>query len=157
MPNGAVSGDAHWTRQHPEKVPRGENHPRAALRGLMRRTALEMLAGGRSIRCVARDLGVSRRAVETAAKALPRILITEHAIDRYIERIRPTVTRGQALSELVKITTGAHPVKEIEPGLWLWRGPTPRRLRLRVDARVPSALRLVTVLTAHDGMTRHLR
>lgn len=121
-----------------------------------------MVAAGHSIRHVARELGVSRKAVANATRtAVPRILespfrITEHAIDRYIERIRPGIPRARALRELCAITRGAHAVKEIEPGLWLWRGPKPRRLRLRVSTREPGPPQLVTVLTAHDGMRRHL-
>lgn len=65
-----ASGDAHWTRVYPERVPRGERHPRAALRGLMRKATLEMLAAGRSIRSVAKDVGVSRKAVSTLAHTL---------------------------------------------------------------------------------------
>lgn len=84
------------------------------------------------------------------------LFITPHAILRYIERIRPEIDRDRALTELIAIAEGAHPVKEIEPGLWLWRGPKPRRLRLRVSTIGPGLPQLVTVLTAHDGMRRHL-
>lgn len=82
--------------------------------------------------------------------------ITSHAVRRYIERIRPGISYERALGELIEISEGAHPVKEIEPGLWLWRGPRPRRLRLRVSTKEPGAPQLVTVLTAHDGMRRHI-
>lgn len=85
-----------------------------------------------------------------------RVLVTEHAVARYIERIRPGLAEDSALRELAAMLSGSHPVKELEPGLWLWRGPKPRRLRLRVDVRDPEQPRLVTVLTAHDGMRRHL-
>lgn len=82
--------------------------------------------------------------------------ITPHAVRRYIERIRPVLGYDKALDELVAISERAHAVKEIEPGLWLYRGPSPRRLRLRVSMRGPGQPQLVTVLTAHDGMRRHL-
>jgi hypothetical protein len=82
--------------------------------------------------------------------------ITPHAVWRYVERIRPGLTYERALRELIDICKGAHAVKEIEPGLSLWRGPKPRRLRLRVSTREPGLPQLVTVLTAHDGMRRHI-
>lgn len=82
--------------------------------------------------------------------------ISPHAVQRYIERIRPGISYERALGELVAMSEAAHPVKEIEPGLWLWRGPKPRRLRFRVSTSGAGAPQLVTVLTAHDGMRRHL-
>ena len=78
--------------------------------------------------------------------------ITRHAVERYIERIRPGLAYPQALAYLTQESRGAHRVKEIEPGLWLWRGSKPRRLRFRIT----TAGELVTVLTSHDGMRRHL-
>ena len=83
------------------------------------------------------------------------MFITPHAVSRYIERVRPGIARDRALRELIDLTKGAHAVKEIAPGLWLWRGPSPRRLRFRVSTRLPGAPQLVTVLTAHDGMRKH--
>jgi hypothetical protein len=83
--------------------------------------------------------------------------ITPHAIDRYIERVRPGISRGQALRDLIEMSRGAHVVKEIEPGLWLWRGPKPRRLRLRVSSREPGLPQLVTVIEAHDGLQANRR
>jgi len=85
-----------------------------------------------------------------------QVFITPHAVERYVERIRPGISYERALTELIAICERAHAVKEIEAGLWLWRGPKPRRLRLRVSTRGDGAPQLVTVLTAHDGMRRHL-
>lgn len=82
--------------------------------------------------------------------------ITPHAVHRYIERIRPGLGYEQALRELIEQSDKAHAVKEIEPGLWLYRGTKPRRLRFRVSTRGERSPQLVTVLTAHDGMRRHL-
>lgn len=80
--------------------------------------------------------------------------ITPHAVARYIERVRPQLTYELALSELIAESKSAHMVKEIEHGMWLYRGAKPRRLRFRVSTREPGLPQLVTVLTAHDGLRR---
>lgn len=75
-------------------------------------------------------------------------LITPHAVDRYVERVR-RVARGQAVEDLIAMAAAAHRVKARPDGLWIHRGPKPRRLRLIVDEScIPP--RLVTVLTAFD-------
>jgi hypothetical protein len=84
------------------------------------------------------------------------LFITPHAVARYIERVRPRLAYDEALRELVEIAKGAHAVKLLPTGLWLWRGPRPLRLRLYVGGREQGLPQLVTVLTAHDGMRRHL-
>lgn len=76
--------------------------------------------------------------------------ITPHAVHRYIERVRPHLTYERALSDLIEESRRAHAVKEIQPGLWLWRGGKPRRLRFRVSVMGSGAPQLVTVLTAFD-------
>lgn len=80
--------------------------------------------------------------------------ITPHAVKRYIERVRPHLSYERALADLVAESKRAHAVKEIEPGLWLWRGGKPRRLRFRVSTLGDGAPQLVTVLAAHDGLQR---
>lgn len=80
-----------------------------------------------------------------------RWFVTPHAVQRYRERIDPLATYDDALAYLIAASERAHPVKEIQPGLWLWRGPKPRELRYRVSVREPGLPQLVTVLTPFDG------
>lgn len=75
-------------------------------------------------------------------------LITPHAVDRYVERVM-RVPRGRAVEDLIAMAARAHRVKVRADGLWLWRGPKPRRLRLVVDESCDPP-RLVTVLTTFD-------
>lgn len=84
-----------------------------------------------------------------------RWFVTPHAVQRYRERIDRRATYDEALSALIAMSEGAHAVREIEPGLWLWRGPKPRRLRLRVSTVGPGLPQLVTVIEAHDGLQGH--
>lgn len=79
--------------------------------------------------------------------------ITEHAVDRYLERVRPGVSRDRARQALERHCAGSHYVKTLPSGVEYWRGPKPRRLRLRVE-RVGEKLRLVSVLEAFDGLRR---
>jgi hypothetical protein len=59
----------------------------------------------------------------------------------------------EAKAVLLAMCQRAHPVKALPSGLWLWRGPKPLRLRLRV--RDAGAVReLVTVLEDCDGRRR---
>lgn len=78
-------------------------------------------------------------------------LITAHALIRYVERIRPGISYDRALEELKFHCLGAHPVKELPNGIEVWRGPNPRRIRLRVE-RANGRLELVTVMPAYDGL-----
>lgn len=82
-----------------------------------------------------------------------RWFVTPHAVERYRERVED-VSYADALASLVAESERAHPVREIEPGLWLWRGAKPRRLRFRVSTHGPGLPQLVTVLEAHDGRRR---
>lgn len=78
--------------------------------------------------------------------------ITPHAVRRYIERIAPGLTYEQALGALVRLSTEAQRVRDIAPGLALYRGPKPLRVRLRVATGEGDELpQLVTVLPCHDG------
>lgn len=77
--------------------------------------------------------------------------VTDHAVQRYIERVRRGLPYDQALGEIVYQSHHAHFVKALPSGLELWRGPKPRRLRFRVDpSRDGGKPRLVTVLFAFD-------
>lgn len=78
-------------------------------------------------------------------------LISAHAIERYCERIDRRATREQALEAMIAMAEGAHRVKALASGLALFRGPKPRRIRMRVDERTAPPM-LVTVLAAHDGL-----
>jgi hypothetical protein len=85
-----------------------------------------------------------------------RWFITPHAVRRYIERVDRTASYGQALGELVRFSDVARPIKEISPGVWLYRGGRPLRLRFRVASspvRVdgdPGMPQLLTVIPGHD-------
>lgn len=87
------------------------------------------------------------------ARARPGWTITEHAVDRYLERVRPGASRGHARHELEQHCAVAHYVKTLPSGIEYWRGPKPRRIRLRVE-RDGDTLRLVSVLEAFDGLRR---
>lgn len=80
-------------------------------------------------------------------------VISEHAADRYRERIVPGVTRRLAREHLRWHCEGAHFVKMLASGIELWRGPKPRRLRLRVE-RNGARMILVTVIETFDGLRR---
>lgn len=77
--------------------------------------------------------------------------ITDHAVQRYIQRVRRGLPYDQAIGELVYQSHHAHFVKALPGGLELWRGPKPRRLRFRVEpAGNGGRPRLVTVLFTFD-------
>ena len=76
--------------------------------------------------------------------------ITPHAVRRYIERVERNATYEQALSTLIDWSLRARKKKEIKPGVWLYRGPRPLRLRLRVSHIGPGLPQLVTVLKSKD-------
>lgn len=86
-----------------------------------------------------------------------RWFITPHAVRRYIERVRPGLDYEQALAEITEHSLTARRVKEIAPGIDLWRGAKPLRLRFRVaaDQRRPDGSfgkpQLLTVMGGHDG------
>jgi len=79
-----------------------------------------------------------------------RWFITPHAVRRYVERVDPLANYEQALAELVRCSERARRVKEIEPGVWLYREGRPRRLRFRVAENGNGAPQLMTVLAGHD-------
>lgn len=79
-----------------------------------------------------------------------RWFITPHAVRRYIERIAPRLTYEQALAELVRYSDTARRVKEISPGVALYRSGRPHRLRFRVSETGPGLPQLLTVMGGHD-------
>lgn len=83
--------------------------------------------------------------------AAGRWFVTSHAVRRYMERVDHAADYDTALAYLVSQSEVAHAVKQIEPGVWLYRGTKPRRLRFRVSTRGPGLPQLVTVLGAFDG------
>jgi hypothetical protein len=87
-----------------------------------------------------------------------RWFITPHAVRRYIERVDRRAGYEQALAELVRFSEVARPVKEISPGVWLFRSGKPLRLRFRVatDQRDGEAPQLLTVMAGHDRGWRRL-
>jgi hypothetical protein len=78
-------------------------------------------------------------------------LITAHALRRYVERVRPGISFAQAAKDLERHCSGSHLVKMLPSGIESWRGPAPRRIRLRVR-RNGNRLELVTVQPAFDGL-----
>jgi hypothetical protein len=87
-----------------------------------------------------------------------RWFITPHAVRRYIQRVAPGLTYEQALGELVHLSESARRVKERAPGIWLWRGPKPRRLRFVVSTRGAGELpQLLTLYAGHDKGWRTMR
>lgn len=82
-----------------------------------------------------------------------RWVVSEHAVDRFLERVCPGVPRERVRGHLVQQCQGAHYVKTLASGLEQWRGPKPRRMRLRVQ-RDGESLILATVLEAFDGLRR---
>lgn len=75
--------------------------------------------------------------------------MTPHAVRRYQERVE-AVPYELALARLIDEMDRAHLVREIGPGVELWRGGRPRQLRFRVSRRGHGLPQLVTVLRAHD-------
>jgi hypothetical protein len=76
--------------------------------------------------------------------------ITPHAVRRYIERVDLSASYEEALAELIRWSEVARPKKKIAPGVWLYRGPRPLRLRLRVSHKGPGLPQLMTVLKSKD-------
>ena len=75
-----------------------------------------------------------------------RFFVTPHAVRRFIERIDPRLTYEQALAELVGCSERVRRVKELSPGVWLYREGRPRRLRFIVAINGHGAPQLLTVL-----------
>lgn len=77
------------------------------------------------------------------------MILSDHAVTRYIERMRPRLSHEEAVRELEQLCAGAHRVRAINEGLELWRTARPSKLRLRVQPGDPPTL--VTVLTPFDA------
>lgn len=56
-----ISGDAHWTRRHPERLLRGEAHPNHVVTDEMRRGMRAMRANGEAFHTIAARFGVGVR------------------------------------------------------------------------------------------------
>jgi hypothetical protein len=76
--------------------------------------------------------------------------VTPHAVRRYIERVDGSLSYEQALAELVCWSQKARRVKELRPGVWLYRGGKPKRLRFRVAENDNGAPQLLTVMGGKD-------
>ncbi len=76
--------------------------------------------------------------------------ITPHAVRRYIDRVDRFATYEQALEVLIQWSERAKRKKEIAPGVWLYRGPRPLRLRLRVSHAGDRLPQLLTVIKSKD-------
>lgn len=89
------------------------------------------------------------------APVLSSWLITAHALERYVERVHRGISFRQALEELRIQLNGAHrnESRKFSNGLEEWRGPKPRRIRIRVR-RDGDRLEVVTVIPAWDGLAR---
>lgn len=77
-----------------------------------------------------------------------RIWVTNHAVVRFRERVAPWHP-GRVRRYLVEQCEQGHFVKVLACGLELWRGPKPRRLRLRVS-RQGNVMVLESVLFSFD-------
>lgn len=77
--------------------------------------------------------------------------ITPHAIDRFIERVRPWWSREQAFRWLVEASQTAQLRRVDEGGVEHWQSTTAPRCRLRVTRNDHGQRVLMTVLTPHDG------
>jgi hypothetical protein len=79
-----------------------------------------------------------------------RWFVTPHSVRRYIERVDRRATYEQALAALVSFSERARRVREISPGVWLYRGPRPQKLRFRVAEGGAGLPQLLTVMGGHD-------
>lgn len=79
-------------------------------------------------------------------------IISDHAVQRYILRVRPRLTYQQAHAELVEASRVAHFVRPRGPSGDLWRSNRPLRLRLIVNNGV-----LLTVLPGVDSVDWEVR
>lgn len=78
--------------------------------------------------------------------AVGRFFITPHAVRRYQERVRPC-SYEEALAALIEASKSAHKVKDLEPGVEVWRAPRRHgRIRLRVSTKGPGLPQVMTVL-----------
>ena len=77
-----------------------------------------------------------------------RWFVSPHAVVRFRQRVADW-TNDRVRHYLVEQCRGAHFVKALACGLELWRGPKPRRIRLRVS-RQGNVLVLESVLFTFD-------
>lgn len=67
-PERRTRGDAHWTRQHPQNIPRGEHRASAKLTEAQVRWAIAQMADGVQQQDIARQLGVSKGLINQVAR-----------------------------------------------------------------------------------------
>ncbi len=77
--------------------------------------------------------------------------ITPHAVHRYIERVRPYLGYDDALLVLAETSNWARRIRELEAGVFLWRGPRPDRLRCLVSENTCHERPLPQLLTVYTG------
>lgn len=87
---------------------------------------------------------------------VPRWLLTDHAIERYRERVNRRATYEQAIEELQRDIAGGHLVRK-EGEIEHWKGARPRQIRFRVRRAPDGTGEVFTVIEAHDGLQRYRR
>ena len=103
-------------------------------------------------RLVREEQGASHR--KRVGPQEKRLYFTRHAIDKYRIEMRHGIGFYRALRELIAMHARIHFVKRLDSGLESWRGPTPMRLRFRVDQGAGGLMQVVTVLQAADNMEK---
>ena len=84
--------------------------------------------------------------------AVGRWFVTPHAVQRYRERVDPSLSYDGALCALVVLSERAHFVKRREDGVEHWRvGRSDGHLRFRVQPQPTGLPQLLTVLPAFNG------
>lgn len=81
--------------------------------------------------------------------------VTPHAVQRFRERFAHEMTYEQAWEFLIAQSKTARYVKEWKPGVFLFRGPRPKRLRYWVGFEEGRQPQLITVMGGHDPGYRH--
>lgn len=67
-----------------------------------------------------------------------KFFVTPHAIDQYLLRVRPGVSRQEALADLIRTSLGATKVRDFPDGRELWRGPNKGVVRRLLFIVAPS-------------------
>lgn len=86
--------------------------------------------------------------------AVGRFFVTPHAVRRYRERFRPSVSFEQARTELTQLTTLAKLVRTDADGCEMWRGPKlgklkVSRIRFLVSRKSEGELPVVITVLRH--------
>lgn len=67
-----------------------------------------------------------------------KFFVTPHAIDQYLLRVRPGLSRQHALVDLIRMSAGATKVKDLPDGRELWRSPNKGVVRRLLFIVAPS-------------------